>query len=85
MRNSLRTSVVRSSLVLAGALAAFATAPAFGASPVHDTFGPNGEMYIGADCYPEKGRCHTRLLRVSQVVGCRLGADRTRWEEESEA
>jgi beta-galactosidase len=53
MRHLLCHSVVRGSLVLAAALAASATAPAFSASPAHDTFGPNGEMYIGVDYYPE--------------------------------
>jgi hypothetical protein len=53
MRRSIRTLIVRGCLTLAAALAAGALAPAFGADDPHDTFGPNGEMYIGVDYYPE--------------------------------
>jgi len=53
MPRSIRTSIVRGCLALAAALVVGALAPAFGVDHPHDTFGPNGEMYIGVDYYPE--------------------------------
>jgi beta-galactosidase len=53
MRRSFRASIVPSCLAFAATLAAGSFEIAFGAGRTDETFGPNGEIYVGVDYYPE--------------------------------
>jgi beta-galactosidase len=53
MPRPIRALIARGGLVLGICLSSGGPQAALAAGPAHDTFAPNGEMYIGADYYPE--------------------------------